>query len=109
METTRANLAAFHQQQLQQQQHQQQQSAASQIYGTSPHGTAYWKFPAGTIGGGGGGRGFTGIYNGTSAGDMNMSAAAAAAEAQNGKYPVINDGMIEMDTYANTNGLSVSH
>ena len=34
-------------------------------------------------------------------------AAAAAAEAQGAKYPVINDPMIEMETYANSNGLSV--
>ena len=63
----------------------------------------------GSIGRGGGG-GFTSIYNGGSNGEMTLSAAAAAAaaaEAQSAKYPVINDSMIEMETYANANGLSV--
>ena len=69
-------------------------------------------------GGGGGGRGSIyglptcGVYSAQN-GDMTLSAAAAAAaaaaaEAQGAKYPVISDQMIEMETYANANGLSVS-
>ena len=63
-----------------------------------------------------GGGTFNGLSGGSiyaTNGDASLSpaaataAVAAAAENQAVKYPVINDQMIEMETYANSNGLSV--